>query len=657
MLGIQLDFTEQYLQSSLFVSLLSVWVLVGLFWYLNYYTKREYFTIWTVAWLFYALWLTLGLSWQAVLPGHWLAMVRQGCVAVSSVFLLWGSARFLSLPVRQSLLGWFMLFLLVWTFISPQVLSDPIQIELPVFILVGLGSVFAAVCFYRLRRKIPFVGAGMLSLGFFLWGIHLGTYPFLQEYPALRDASFLMAALLQLFIAVSMIVLVLEEVRYHAEQVLREIAAVRSEKEALQVKMVTAEEECRNLYDQVRLSAGVQQAYDELRRTQGVVVQQERLRALGQMASGVAHDINNALSPIVAYAELLLATQPDLTKTAREQLQIIQQCGEDISHIVSRMREFYRRDLDDKQLAAVDLAEFFDQVIELTRPRWRDISQRQAVSIHIKSEVESHLPKLWCHPADLREAMINLIFNAVDAMPHDGTITLVARRAGPEQVLDAPAKVIIEVRDTGIGMDEKIRVRCLEPFFSTKAKFGGTGLGLAMVYGVVQRHGGSIDIESAPGQGTCVRLTFPLRDDPMQTRTETAPRDPGNRSLHVLFIDDEAPVREAVRVCLRKFNHRVITAENGREGVELFRRAISNGQPFDAVVTDLGMSEMDGRQVARVIKTESSKTPVVMMTGWGTMMKEEGETPVEVDALMSKPAQMKELNDVLLQLTGVGSQN
>ena len=245
-------------------------------------------------------------------PTSVIFMLRQCCVAISAVFLLWGSARFLSLPVRQTLFGLFMLFLLAWTFVSPQMLSSSLQIQLPVFILIGLSSVFAGVCFFRVRKKMPFVGAGMLSLGFLLWGLYLGSYPFSQEYQDLYNAGFLVAAVLQLFIAVSMMVLVMEEVRYNAEQMRAEIAEVRSEKEALQVKVLTTEEQCRSLYDQVRLTEGVQKAYDELRRTQQVVVQQERLRALGQMASGVAHDVNNALSPIVAYSELLLATQPDL---------------------------------------------------------------------------------------------------------------------------------------------------------------------------------------------------------------------------------------------------------------------------------------------------------------------------------------------------------
>jgi len=213
---------------------------------------------------------------------------------------------------------------------APQVLSNPLHIQLPVFIVIGLSSMFAGVCFHRLRRKLPYVGTGMLSLGFLLWGLYLATYPLCEKYSELYSAGLFVAAVLQLFIAVSMIVLVLEEVRYKAEQMYAEIAAVRSEKEELQAKVLTTEEQCRNLYDQVRLSQGVQKAYDELRRTQQTVVQQERLRALGQMASGVAHDINNALCPIVAYSELLLKTLSNLPETDRRQLQIIRRAGEDV---------------------------------------------------------------------------------------------------------------------------------------------------------------------------------------------------------------------------------------------------------------------------------------------------------------------------------------
>lgn len=238
-------------------------------------------------------------------------MIQQSTVALSAAFLLWGTLRFLELAVPQRLFGLFLFFLIAWSFFIPRVPTHRLQVQLPVFILMGAGSAFAGACFYRLRRKLPFVGAGLLAFGFFLWGVFLGTYPVAVEYAELRSIGYLIAAVLQLFIAVSMIVLVLEEVRYHTEKITAEINRVRTEKQELEAKILGAEEEIRRVYDQVRLTEGSQQAYDELRRTQQTVVQQERLRALGQMASGLAHDINNALCPISAYAELLARSLAD----------------------------------------------------------------------------------------------------------------------------------------------------------------------------------------------------------------------------------------------------------------------------------------------------------------------------------------------------------
>ena len=649
-----LIFSPEYMRAALMVSLLSVWVLVGLFYYLNRYTKREYFTVWTAAWLFYALWLTLSLPTQNSSPESVFFMLKQCCVAISAVFLLWGSLRFLNLPVRQTLFGLFMVFLVVWTIVSPQILSSTLEIQLPVFILLGSGSIFAGSCFYQLRKKMPFVGAGMLALGFLLWGFYLGSYPLSQQYDNLFSTGFFVAAVLQLFIAVSMIVLVLEEVRYKNEQVLAEIAAVRSEKEALQVKVLSTEEQCRSLYDQVRLTEGLQKAYEELRRTQHVVVQQERLRALGQMASGVAHDVNNALSPIVAYSELLLSTLPDLPEVSKHYLQTINQAGGDIAQIVARMREFYRRRSDEEQLTQVNINKVIEEVIELTRPRWRDLSQRQGISINVQCELEPEPSLLHSDAGELREALINLVFNAVDAMPQGGTITFVTRSiSGPvsEESGTSERQLQVEVKDNGFGMDEKTRQHCLEPFFSTKAQRGGTGLGLAMVYGMIQRHDGTIEIDSSPGRGTCVRLIFPVQEKPSQTVRGTSPQVKPKRSLHILCIDDDAQVRQLLDDCLTHFNHRVMVASGGEHGMELFRTAMLKNQPYEVVITDLGMPKMDGHQVARTIKAESPNTPIIMMTGWGTIMREEGETASEVDAVIGKPPRMQELNDLLLRVT------
>jgi signal transduction histidine kinase/ActR/RegA family two-component response regulator len=647
---IGLVFPQEYLRAALMVSLLSVWVLVGLFLYLNRYTRREYFTIWTAAWLFYALWLTLSLRMGNPSPGSIIFTVKQCCVSISAVFLLWGSLRFLGLPVRQQLLGGFMLFLIVWTIISPQAIDNVLQVELPVFILLGLSSLFAGVCFFRLRKQKAFVGAGMLSLGFLLWGLYLGSYPFSQSYTSLYSAGFFVAAVLQLFIAVSMIVLVLEEVRYHAEQVRAEIAAIRLEKEALQAKVISTEEECHSLYNRVRLTEGTQKAYDELRRTQQLVVQQERLRALGQMASGVAHDINNALSPITAYAELLLSTLPDLAEAPRQRLQRISRAAEDVAQIVARMREFYRRDLDNDQLEKVSVNSAVEEVIELTRPRWRDLAQREGVSIQVKSELEPNPPALVCNASELREALTNVVFNAVEALPQGGVITFITRlvtRPGPPEGGSGEQELQIEVRDDGIGMEEKVRHRCLEPFFSTKLNSGGTGLGLAMVYGMVKRHDGSIEIESAPNQGTSIRLIFPIRERAISCARPLTAAPESCRSLRILCIDDEPELRVLMHDLLEVHHHKVTVAAGGREGLEMFRSRLKGREPFEMVITDLGMPDLDGHHVARAVKAESPQTPVIMLTGWGAMMKAEGETAPEVDAMLSKPPRILELNNLL----------
>ncbi len=427
--------------------------------------------------------------------------------------------------------------------------------------------------------------------------------------------------------------------------------AARPEKEALQAKVLTTEDQCRSLYDQVRLKEGVQEAYDELRRTQATVVQQERLRALGQMASGVAHDINNALSPIVAYTDLMLHVTPDLRNdSTRRHLQIIHQCSIDIAQTVKRMREFYRRSETDK-LSKVNVNQIIDETIEMTRPRWRDDAQRRGLSIHIDLQLDPKLPPILSEPSELREALTNLIFNSVDALTKGGTITVTTRTVMPAGAsAGAKPSVQIEIKDNGAGMDEKVRTRCLEPFFSTKTQRGGSGLGLAMVYGTIQRHKGTIDIESAPFCGTSIRLTFPPREEAMQKPAAPASDTTQARSLNLLCIDDELGIRDLLSDCLGHFNHRVTLASSGAQALKLFEDALTLKQPYEAVITDLGMPEMDGKQLARTIKAQSARTPVIMMTGWGTMMVEEGETAPQVDALIGKPPHIGELNSLLLRL-------
>ena len=649
-------FPREYLRAALLVSLLSVWVLVGLFYYLNRYTKRYYFTVWTAAWLFYALWLSIGINVPNPDSGSFAPVLRLWCICLSAVFLLWGSVSFLEMKAPQGLFGWFIAFLLVWSYVARFVLDSSFNVQWPVFVLIGLASMFAGFSFYRLRKQRRFVAVSLLVLGFCLWGVYLISYPLSQKYSTLITAGFLFSAVLQLFIGVSMIVLVLEEARLINQQILQEVASVNSEKRELQLKVLSAEDKCRSLFEQARSRTELQAAYDELRQTQESVVQQERLRALGQMASGIAHDVNNALSPVLAFSELLLKKEPNLSASARKHLTNIRVSAEDIAQIVARMGEFYRRHDNSESLHPVSPAKLMEQVKELTSPCWRDIAESHGVAIQVQLQFDEYLPSLYCNEFEIREALTNIILNSVDAMPQGGRITLGARSVSLPDTHSQNGKathVILEVSDNGIGMDENTRQHCLEPFFSTKRLRGGTGLGLAMVYGTTQRHRGRIEIESEVNKGTTVRLILPL-SPPAQSQVAppVGAAAPPNRSLRVLFIDDEPLLREMVEEVLSFHLHQVQSAEGGEAGLAMFAQARAQGQPFDVVITDLGMPGIDGKQVAERVKASSPKTPVILLTGWGMMLDEQNQGMSNVDAVMSKPPRVNDLLQVLAKVVG-----
>jgi PAS domain S-box-containing protein len=251
------------------------------------------------------------------------------------------------------------------------------------------------------------------------------------------------------------------------------------------------------------LNEALQRAYDDLRASQQQMMQQERLRALGQMASGIAHDINNAISPVALYTEALLAHETSLSPRARSQLEIIQRAVDDIAQTVARMGEFYRQRDAQQPLVPVDLNSLVAQVIALTRARWSDMAQQRGTAIEMRTELAADLPPVPAIESQIRDALVNLVFNAVDAMPEGGPITIRTRleSGGPEP------RVRLEVEDAGVGMDEETRRRCLEPFFTTKGE-RGTGMGLAMVYGIAQRHDARLEVRSEPGEGTVIALSF-----------------------------------------------------------------------------------------------------------------------------------------------------
>jgi CheY-like chemotaxis protein/anti-sigma regulatory factor (Ser/Thr protein kinase) len=377
-------------------------------------------------------------------------------------------------------------------------------------------------------------------------------------------------------------------------------------------------------------------------------MQQERLRALGQMASGIAHDINNALSPVALYTQSLLETEPDLSVRARGYLETIQRAIEDVAQTVARMREFYRQREPQLALVAVHLNQLVQQVVDLTRARWNDMPQQRGVVIALRTELTVDPPPIAGVESEIREALTNLIFNAVDALPNGGTLTLRTRLVREDS---GPGQILLEVSDDGVGMDEETQRRCQEPFFTTKGE-RGTGLGLAMVYGVARRHGAEVDIISAIGTGTTVGLSFPIPD-----KTATATAAPDARPampprLRLLLIDDDPLLLKSLRDTLEGDGHVIVTANDGGAGIEAFRAACDRGETFAAVITDLGMPNIDGRRVATAVKNASPATPVIMLTGWGKRLMSDDEIPPHVDHLLSKPPKLRELRETLAACCG-----
>jgi signal transduction histidine kinase len=399
---------------------------------------------------------------------------------------------------------------------------------------------------------------------------------------------------------------------------------------------------------QARLHGALKQAYDELRQSQHTVMQQERLRALGQMASGIAHDINNAISPISLYTDSLLEREPNLTEKGRAALTVIQRAIDGVADTVARMREFYRQREPEMTLALVDLNNVAKQVVELTRAKWFDLPQQRGVSIELHMDLFAKLPGIMGAESEIRDALTNLIFNAVDAMPEGGTLTVrTFAWPGPGDT----QLVRVEVTDSGIGMNEETRKRCLEPFFTTKGE-RGTGLGLAMVYGMIQRHSAEFDIESAVGTGTTMRITFPAYTQPIMSKPRAPDGHAPMRRLRVLLIDDDPIIIKALEDALAGDGHVTVAANGGQAGLDAFTSASMSTHPFDLVVTDLGMPTIDGRRVAEGIKAQSSRTPVIMLTGWGSRMIAEKETPQHVDRVLGKPPKLAELRTAIRELLG-----
>ncbi len=395
---------------------------------------------------------------------------------------------------------------------------------------------------------------------------------------------------------------------------------------------------------QTQLYGALQVAYQDLRQTQQAVMRQENLRVLGQMASGIAHDINNALSPAALYVESLLERNSIHDPEARGHLMIIQRAIDGVAQTVARMKEFYSQRDPERVLAAVRMNPVVEQVVDLTRARWNAMAQKSGLVIQVETDLAPDLPDIIGDEGEIRDAITNLVLNAVDAMPTGGRLSLRSRTVNP-------GRVQIEVTDTGVGMDDSTRSRCLELFFTTKG-VRGTGLGLAMVYGTVERHGAELQIDSKPGAGTSIRLTFPAASIVPCAGSVISPQSRPSSPQRILIIDDDPIILTSLRTILEQDGHTIEAADGGQRGIDAFCAAVARNEPFSAVITDLGMPHVDGRTVATAVKSVRSQTPIILLTGWGHRLLAENDAPPNVDRVLGKPPKLTALRAMLEELTG-----
>jgi signal transduction histidine kinase/ActR/RegA family two-component response regulator len=357
------------------------------------------------------------------------------------------------------------------------------------------------------------------------------------------------------------------------------------------------------LLEEAQSSASqLQTVVDDLKSTQTQLVRGETLRAMGQLSSGMAHHLNNLFAVILGRVELLMGKVQE--SGIRRSLEIIQRTAQDGAEVVRRVQRFSRvQPVSDA--VAVDLNQLVHEVVELTRPRWQDEAQLRGSRIEMAVE-PGVIGAAAGEPAPLREVLMNLLLNAADAIGQGGRITI--------RTWAKDDRVYCSITDTGAGMPEEVRRRALEPFFTTKGP-KATGLGLSVAYGTVQRYGGTLTLESGEGRGTTVEVSLPAASaSATMAKAVSAAPAAATLPLRILVIDDELQVRSTLAEMLEEQGHSVTQAPGGREGLSYLE---ANPELVDVVISDLGMPDMTGWDVASALQGRWPRLPVGLITGWG----------------------------------------
>ncbi|NCC31371.1 MAG: GAF domain-containing protein [Chloroflexia bacterium] len=379
----------------------------------------------------------------------------------------------------------------------------------------------------------------------------------------------------------------------------------------------------------------------ELRDVEDRIAQSERLRALGELASGVAHDFNNLLASILGHIQLLL--DESLSAEVADELRIIERSALDGAATVRRLQNFAQtnRVLPHEM---VDLAELIEESLAMTRPVWREAPQRRGILITVITDLQLVPPFAGDAPA-LREMITNLLLNAVDAMPSGGQLTLhtalVPALASP---LRQPS-ALIQLSDTGVGMSQEVQARMFDPFYTTKGS-AGTGMGLAMVYGIVQQHLGQIVASSELGVGSTFKVYLPIRSvSQIEVKAPSPSQPPLAQARRLLVVEDDPSVRRVLVRQIQRLGYHVTEAADGATALALLA-----AQHFDLLCTDLGMPGLSGWQLIDRVRMQYPDLTLVLISGWGDQLDSAEARAHGVHAILAKPFDLTSLQRVLYSL-------
>jgi len=363
------------------------------------------------------------------------------------------------------------------------------------------------------------------------------------------------------------------------------------------------------------------------------MVQTEKLRALGEMSSGVVHDFNNILAAILGRVQLMIKKMSATEDHPYRQffgknLEVIEKAAMDGSHILSRISEFTKKKPTEKSVSLY-IDQIIADVIELTKPRWYDQARASGKNIAVEFHRSGSLQTTGS-PSELREVFTNLIINAVDAIPETGKISIDASIENEDLI-----KIVVE--DNGQGMSDETKKKIFEPFFTTKGKHG-TGLGLSVTYGIVNRHGGKIDVESSPGRGTKFTITIPRHSDSSKESVMCQSNNQEAVRSSILIVDDEESLVEVLIEILESGDHQVDAVSSAAEALEAMSK-----KKYDVLITDLGMDGISGWDLADVVYEKYRHMKVVIATGWGAQVGPGNLSMHHVNGLINKPFKISEI--------------